>query len=75
MIQRVRNLILLILFIILFLFSGDLIALYVSSLWFSEVHQEQVFSKTILTEIKLGSLLGVLFFFSDLSQPSLGESI
>ena len=63
MIQRVRNLILLILFIILFLFSGDLIALYVSSLWFSEVHQEQVFSKTILTEIKLGSLLGVLFFF------------
>ncbi|MBI1820100.1 MAG: UPF0182 family protein [Nitrospirae bacterium] len=62
MIQRIRNLALLILFITLFLFSGDLISLYVNSLWFSEIHYEQVFSKTLFTEIQLGSVFGILFF-------------
>jgi len=62
MIQRIRNLVLLILFITLFLFSGDLISLYVNSLWFSEIHYEQVFSKTLFTEIQLGSVFGILFF-------------
>jgi uncharacterized membrane protein (UPF0182 family) len=48
--------------ILLLFFSGDLISLYVDSLWFTEIHFEQVFSKTILTEFKLGAALGGLFF-------------
>ncbi|MHB8481782.1 MAG: UPF0182 family membrane protein [Nitrospiria bacterium] len=62
MMRQIRNTVLLILFILLFLFSGDLISLYVDSLWFSEIHYEQVFSKSLFTEIQLGSALGTLFF-------------
>ncbi|MBI1823504.1 MAG: UPF0182 family protein [Nitrospirae bacterium] len=50
------------LLILLLFFSGDLISLYVDSLWYSEIHFEQVFSTTILTELKLGTGLAVLFF-------------
>jgi uncharacterized membrane protein (UPF0182 family) len=57
-----KNLVFLVLLIVLLFFSGDLISLYVDSLWFSEIHFEQVFSKTILTEIQLGASLGIFFF-------------
>lgn len=57
-----KNFIFLIFLIFLLFFSGDIISLYVDSLWFSEIRFEQVFSKIILTQIQLGTLLGLLFF-------------
>ncbi|MBI3605090.1 MAG: UPF0182 family protein, partial [Nitrospirae bacterium] len=60
--QPLKNLTLTLLVLLLFLFSGDLIALYVHSLWFSEIHYEGVFNKTLLTEIQLGGGFGFLFF-------------
>ncbi|MFI5303543.1 MAG: UPF0182 family protein, partial [Nitrospiria bacterium] len=58
-----KNIFLLILMILLLFFSGDFISLYVDSLWYSEIHFEQVFTKMILTEFQLGSGLGIVFFF------------
>jgi uncharacterized protein len=53
-------LILLVLF--LFLLSGNLISLYIDGLWFQEVGQLPVFLITLSTQLKLGLIIGLLFF-------------
>ncbi|HXN07135.1 MAG TPA: UPF0182 family protein [Nitrospiria bacterium] len=60
--KKFRNIFLISFLLFLFLFSGDLVSLYVDALWFSEIHQEGVFSKSLLTETGLGAGLGLVFF-------------
>ncbi|MCI0526028.1 MAG: UPF0182 family protein, partial [Nitrospira sp.] len=58
----VRVILLLVTFVLLLLFSGDLLSLYVDSLWFKEVQYYPVFLKTLLTKLVLGLLHGLIFF-------------
>jgi len=53
-------LILLILFVLLL--SGNFISLYIDWLWFQEVEQLPVFLITLSAQLKLGLIIGLLFF-------------
>ena len=57
-----RMVVLLLVFVLLFLFSGNLLSLYVDSLFFEEVGYFQVFLKTFVTKLVLGLLQGFTFF-------------
>lgn len=54
--------ILLILFILLVFFSGDLLSLYIDGLWFKEVQYFEVFIKILTTKLALGLVHGAAFF-------------
>jgi uncharacterized membrane protein (UPF0182 family) len=58
----VKSVILLVTFVLLLLFSGDLLSLYVDALWFKEVQYYPVFLKTLLTKLALGLIHGLAFF-------------
>ena len=69
----VRFIILLVAFVLILLFSGDLLSLYVDALWFKEVQYYPVFLKTLLTKIVLGLLHGLVFFILLYSNLSLAH--
>ena len=58
----IRTAVLLVLFLLLLLFSGDLLSLYVDALWFHEVQYYPVFLKTLTTKLLMGFVHGLVMF-------------
>ena len=48
--------------LLVLLLSGNIVSLYVDWLWFQEIEQIPVFFITLTTQLKLGFILGLLFF-------------
>lgn len=47
---------------LLVIFGGALVTLYTDYLWFKDLHYQQVFTTRLLTQLKVGFLLGFVFF-------------
>ena len=58
----IRTFILILLALLVLLLSGNIVTLYTDGLWFQEIDQFPVFLTVLLTQLKLGFLLGFIFF-------------
>jgi len=58
----IRVAVLLVLFVLFLLFSGDLLSLYMDALWFKEIQYYPVFLKTLTTKLLMGLAHGLVFF-------------
>jgi uncharacterized protein len=52
------------LILIVLLLSGNVVSLYIDWLWFNEIEQASVFLITLTTQLKIGFVLGLLFFLA-----------